>query len=444
MEALKNVGKGGKKPVDASHLSTIVARFNPSTYEGTGEPKLLDNWHREMESLLEVVKCPAEMAVQQAVYYLRGEAGVWWHNVKEDARAYYKDQGYDDIPWTGFKTAIREHFVPEHIRHKLRAEFDSFTMAGDLTVTEYYHRFLELSRYTEDMQLGQRGLTCHFEKGLAPKIMDRLPAGVLTNLKEVYARAGHAERGHALAMGLGEYELVEDNVFIPSGESVSNSKLYRGVSMLVGDVDLPVNLLEFPMDGFEIIVGIDWLSKYDAKIDCRQNKVSLKGPKGVKIDLRSGYHQLRIADEDILKTAFRSRYGHYDYVVMPFGLTNAPAVFMDLLNRIFSPFLDRFVVIFNDDILVYSKTKEEHEEHLKLVMQTLRDNQLYVKLSKCEFWLEKVLRDEMSNMGIHMIRKLDAIGDLKIESGLYDDIKKKQELDPKIQEWKSRVESGTV
>ncbi|KAL4026661.1 hypothetical protein IC575_015098 [Cucumis melo] len=105
-----------------------------------------------------------------------------------------------------------------------------------------------------------------------------------------------------------------------------------------------------------------------------------------KIDLRSGYHQLRIKDEDIPKTAFRSRYGHYEFIVMSFGLTNAPAVFMDLMNRVFREFLDTFVIVFIDDILIYSKTEAEHEEHLRMVLQTLRDNKLYAKFSKCEFY----------------------------------------------------------
>ncbi|KAL4033156.1 hypothetical protein IC575_006242 [Cucumis melo] len=109
-----------------------------------------------------------------------------------------------------------------------------------------------------------------------------------------------------------------------------------------------------------------------------------------KIDLRSGYHQLRIKDEDIPKTAFRSRYGHYEFIVMSFGLTNAPAVFMDLMNRVFREFLDTFVIVFIDDILIYSKTEAEHEEHLRMVLQTLRDNNLYAKFSKCEFWLKQV------------------------------------------------------
>ena len=95
-------------------------------------------------------------------------------------------------------------------------------------------------------------------------------------------------------------------------------------------------------------------------------------------------------EDDISKTAFRTRYGHYEFVVMPFGLTNAPAVFMDLMNRVFSSFLDKFVVVFVDDILIYSKSKGEHENHLRIVLQTLRDNKLYAKFEKCDFWKEEV------------------------------------------------------
>nr|KYP37980.1 Transposon Ty3-G Gag-Pol polyprotein [Cajanus cajan] len=109
-----------------------------------------------------------------------------------------------------------------------------------------------------------------------------------------------------------------------------------------------------------------------------------------KIDLRLGYHHIRVKEGDIPKTAFGTRYGHYEYVVMSFGVTNAPAVFMDYMNRIFRPVLDKFVVVFIDDIMIYSSTPEEHGEHLRLVLEILKAKQLYAKLSKCEFWLEEV------------------------------------------------------
>ncbi|GJU85736.1 putative reverse transcriptase domain-containing protein [Tanacetum coccineum] len=123
-----------------------------------------------------------------------------------------------------------------------------------------------------------------------------------------------------------------------------------------------------------------------------------------KIDLRSGYHQLRVREEDIPKTAFRTRYGHYEFQVMPFGLTNAPAVFMDLMNRVCKPYLDKFVIVFIDDILIYSKNKQEHAEHLKLILELLKKEQLYAKFSKCEFWIPKVqfLGHVIDSQGIHV------------------------------------------
>ncbi|GJS19647.1 reverse transcriptase domain-containing protein [Tanacetum coccineum] len=123
-----------------------------------------------------------------------------------------------------------------------------------------------------------------------------------------------------------------------------------------------------------------------------------------KIDLRSGYHQLRVHEDDIPKTAFRTRYGHFEFTVMPFGLTNAPAVFMDLMNRVCRPYLDKFVIVFIDDILIYSKTQEEHVEHLRLVLGLLKKEKLYAKFSKCEFWLREVqfLGHVINGNGIHV------------------------------------------
>ncbi|GJR03324.1 reverse transcriptase domain-containing protein [Tanacetum coccineum] len=135
-----------------------------------------------------------------------------------------------------------------------------------------------------------------------------------------------------------------------------------------------------------------------------------------KIDLRSGYHQLRVHEDDIPKTAFRTRYGHFEFTVMPFGLTNAPAVFMDLMNRVCRPYLDKFVIVFIDDILVYSKTREEHEVHLGLVLELLKKEKLYAKFSKCEFWLREVqfLGHVINGDGIHVDpSKIEAVKNWK-------------------------------
>ncbi|GKE71688.1 putative reverse transcriptase domain-containing protein [Tanacetum coccineum] len=123
-----------------------------------------------------------------------------------------------------------------------------------------------------------------------------------------------------------------------------------------------------------------------------------------KIDLRSGYHQLRVCEEDIPKMAFRTRYGYYEFQVMPFSLMNAPAVFMDLMNRVCKSYLDKFVIVFIDDILIYSKNKKEHEEHLKAILELLKKEELYAKFSKCEFLIPKVqfLGHVIDSQGIHV------------------------------------------
>ncbi|GJZ83652.1 putative reverse transcriptase domain-containing protein [Tanacetum coccineum] len=123
-----------------------------------------------------------------------------------------------------------------------------------------------------------------------------------------------------------------------------------------------------------------------------------------KIDLRSGYHQLRVRDEDIPKTAFKTRYRHYEFQVMPFGLTNAPVVFMDLMNRVCKPYLDKFLIVFIDDILIYPHNKEEHANHLRIILELLRKEKLYAKFSKHDFWISIVqfLGHLIDRLGLHV------------------------------------------
>jgi hypothetical protein len=121
-----------------------------------------------------------------------------------------------------------------------------------------------------------------------------------------------------------------------------------------------------------------------------------------KVDLRSGYHQVRVKEEDIPKTAFRTRYGHYEFLVMSLELTNAPVIFIDTMNKVFHDYLDQFTIIFINDILIYSKTSKEHEEHLRKILERLKSEKLYAKLKKCEFWLDSMsfLRHVISGKGV--------------------------------------------
>ncbi|GJR91837.1 putative reverse transcriptase domain-containing protein [Tanacetum coccineum] len=133
-----------------------------------------------------------------------------------------------------------------------------------------------------------------------------------------------------------------------------------------------------------------------------------------KLTMKNRYHQLRVRKEDILKTAFRTRYGHYEFQVMPFGLTNALAVFMDLMNRVCKSYLDKFVIVFVDDILIYSRNKKEHEEHLKAILELLKREELYTKFSKCKLWITKVqfLGHVIDSQGIHVDpAKIESIKD---------------------------------
>ncbi|GJR82659.1 putative reverse transcriptase domain-containing protein [Tanacetum coccineum] len=263
------------------------------------------------------------------------------------------------------------------------------------------------------------------------------------------------------------------NVELADGRIIWVNMVLLGCTLNFLNHPFHVDLMPVEMGTYDVIIGMDWLTKYQAVIDCAKkivrpevsatrmsrrfahitiketgDKLKKKQlqdvpivknfpevfPQGLarsstyqtsgishrsstwyctcstgssvysKIDLRSGYHQLRVREEDILKTAFRTRYGHYEFHVMPFGLTNAPAVFMDLMNRVCKPYMDKFVFVFIDDIFIYSKNKQEHEEHLKIILELLKKEELYAKFSKCEFWIPKVqfLGHVIDNKGIHV------------------------------------------
>nr|GFA87542.1 putative reverse transcriptase domain-containing protein [Tanacetum cinerariifolium] len=197
-----------------------------------------------------------------------------------------------------------------------------------------------------------------------------------------------------------------NNLTVPGAALVARAPYRLAPSRMKG---LSEQLKELSDKGFIRPSSLPWgapvlfVKKKDGSIDDLFNQLQGSSVYS-KIDLRSGYHQLRVREEDIPKTAFIARYGHYEFQVMPFGLTNAPAVFMDLMNRVCKPYLDKFVIVFIDDILIYSKDEKEHEEHLKEILELLKKEELYAKFSNCEFWIPKVqfLSYVIDSQGIHV------------------------------------------
>ncbi|GJT93386.1 putative reverse transcriptase domain-containing protein [Tanacetum coccineum] len=230
---------------------------------------------------------------------------------------------------------------------------------------------------------------------------------------------------------------------IASGQLVEIDKVIKVCKLEIEGHIFDIDLIPFGHGSFDMIIGMDWLSNYKAKIICHEKVVRIPLPDGKVLRVvgerpeekarllisvkaramlvakspyrltpsemeelsgqlkelqdkvfledrsRSGYHQLRVHEDDIPKNAFRTRYGHFEFTTMPFGLTNAPIIFMDLMNRVCRPYLDKFVIVFIDDILIYYKTQEEHVEHLRLVLELLKKEKPYAKFSKCEFWLRQ-------------------------------------------------------
>ncbi|GJY32628.1 putative reverse transcriptase domain-containing protein [Tanacetum coccineum] len=167
-------------------------------------------------------------------------------------------------------------------------------------------------------------------------------------------------------------------VELADGRITETNTVLRGCTIGLLGHPFNIDLISVELGSFEVIIGMDWLANNYAVIVCDE-KILQGSSVYLKIDLRFSYHQLRVHDEDILKTAFRTRYGHYKFQVMPFGLTNAPAVFMDFMNRVCKPFLDKFVIVF----LIYSRNKVEHEGHLKQILELLKKEELYAKFAKC-------------------------------------------------------------
>nr|GEX03451.1 putative reverse transcriptase domain-containing protein [Tanacetum cinerariifolium] len=314
------------------------------------------------------------------------------------------------------------------------AEADNFIREIPVAKRGNYKEFISCQPFYFNGIEGVVGLICWFERtesvfsrsNCAKENKVAFATGSLTNDAlswwKAYAQPIGIEQANRITWT--ELKRLLTNIDIPyitqdlaqSGvESATRKKdITEGCTLTLLNQPYEIDLMLIKLGSFDVVIGMDWLSKYHAKIFCDEKVVHIPIEDETliiqgssiysKINLRSGYHQLGVKDEDIPKTAFRTRYGHYEFQVMPFGLTNIPAVFMDLMNHVCKPYLDKFVIVFIDDILIYSRNKKEHENHLRIILELLRKEKLYAKFSKCDFWIRTVqfLGHLIDTQGFHV------------------------------------------
>nr|GEV84848.1 reverse transcriptase domain-containing protein [Tanacetum cinerariifolium] len=430
----------------------------------------------------------------------------------------FKEEAYK-IPWSEFKKLLIKKYCPRTEVKKMEDEFYNLTIKENDLKT-YVRRFQELAILCPTMVPNYEKLVEVFIGGLPRSIEGNITASKPQTLKEattitqrtLYCQVSDLQQGGSLDQelqeqrashwkqsvtsvsnchacgGKGHYKnqcpkanknahgrayllrdknahqdpnVVTDTTYdneMADGNLVGTNTIILGCTLILLNQPFEIDLMPIKLGSFEIVIGMDCLSNYHARIICNEKVIhilidgetliirddqtrvmekksnekrledipnhyplpmidelfdQLQGSSTYsKIDLRSGYHQLRVRDEDIPKTTFKTRYEHYEFQVFPFGLTNAPAVFMDLMNRVCKPYLDKFVIVFIDDILINSCNKEEHKDHLRKILELLKKEKLYDKFSKCDFWISimQFLRHVIDSQGIHVdSAKIEAV-----------------------------------
>ncbi|GJW62398.1 putative reverse transcriptase domain-containing protein [Tanacetum coccineum] len=441
---------------------------NPKEYDGKGGAVVLTRWIEKMESVHDMSGC----SIDQKVKYTAGSFVEFWLVIEMQKL----ESNCGITPMVGL--AMLRILIGEPSKDRSERDDNKRTRISG-NVFDYHcnpvEERLQVSwpKCTTCNSYHVPGGTCRtcFNYN-CPGHLERDCRGVPRNVNYVNARnltvracyeCGSWNQGNQARVGhscLGAEEASPGSPeYILTG-LVKIDKVIKGCKLEIEGHVFDIDLIPFGHRSFDVIIGMDWLSNYKAEIICHEKVVRIPLPYGkvlrvvgerpeekgeglfwlivknhyplpriddlfdqmqgslffLKIDLRSGYHQLRVHEDDIPKTAFRTRYGHFEFSIMPFGLTNVPAIFMDLMNSVCRPYLDKFVIVFINDILIYSKTQEEHVEHLWLVLELLKKKKLYAKFSKCEFWIREVqfLGHVINGNGIHVDpSKIEAVKNWK-------------------------------
>nr|GEU98777.1 hypothetical protein [Tanacetum cinerariifolium] len=434
---------GGFMPMARQCTFQDFLKCKPHTFSGTEGVVGLTRWFKKIETVFNISKCPAKYQVKYATCTLQDSALTWWNSHK---RTIGVDTAYA-MKWAGLMKLMTEELIflctrmgpdekdrverfigglPDNIQGNMIAmnpaiqpPFKRQNTIGQNVARAYTAGNNKRKGYVGSFPYCNKCMLHH--------------EGLCT------IRCGNCKKIGALLDGAPSTLDTSYVVELADGRVLETHIVLRGCTLGFLGHSFNIDLMPVELGIFDVIIGMDWLTKYHALIVCDENVIripygdevylaqvtskkakdksevfpeDLPGlPPGRQVEfqidlvpgaasvVRAPYRlapakmqelSTQVREEDIPKTAFRNRYGHYEFQVMPLGLTNAPAVFMDLMNRVYKPYLDRFTIVFIDDIFIYSKNRKEHEGHLKLILKLLKEEELYAKFSKCEFWLSKV------------------------------------------------------
>nr|GEZ80819.1 putative reverse transcriptase domain-containing protein [Tanacetum cinerariifolium] len=426
-------GAGPTVPELTGCTYAIFIKCDPLPFNGTEGAVGLCQWFEKLESVFQISECQEKDRVKFSMATLRGRALTWW-NERTKAMGI---EAANNTPWSEVRKWMTEEFCPWSVIQRMEKELYNLRMKG-MDIDGYTNRFHELALLCsgmvepEALKVEQyiRGLT----KSIRGDVTSSHPATINDAVRLAYQLARQLIQDKADEATKGEKRKGAMKNVVPNNNETCQkckNKRHAGDCWKRKVTERGIALSWVEMNKEEIIVEVEF--RIDlvpgatpmARAPYRLAPSELKElSKQLKELSEKGFIRpssslwgapvlfVKKKDEDIPITSFRTRYGHYEFQVMPFGLTNAPAVFMDLMNRVCKPYLDKFVIVFIDDILIYSKNKEEHGEHLKTILKLLKDENLYAKFSKCDFWLNSLqfLGHVIDSSGIHVDpAKIEAI-----------------------------------